>query len=83
MYNGMIFLFTLLVIFFNPHMAEREAHTRHFCPHTHFTLCVRTGFPIYTRTGEKFEEGERVTGPIILAVHGSPLSFPLIHQRPP
>ena len=49
-----------------------------------FTLCVELGlFSVYTRTEEKSEEGKRVTGPHILAVHGSLLPFPLIHHCPP
>lgn len=54
MYNRMIcFSFTLLVIFFNPRMAEREAHTRHFCPHTHILLCVSGQASLFTQGQEK------------------------------
>ena len=52
MYNGMIFFFTLLVIFFNPHMAEREARTT--TPvHTHILLCVSGQASLFTQGQEK------------------------------
>jgi hypothetical protein len=39
---------------------------------------------LYLHKGrEKFEEGKRVTRPIILAGYGFLLSFPLIHHCPP
>lgn len=46
------FFFTLLVIFFNPHMAEREARTT--TPiHTHILLCVSGQASLFTQGQEK------------------------------
>lgn len=49
-----------------------------------FTSHVELGlFSVYTKAEDKFEEGKRVTGPIILAVYGFLLPFPLIRHCPP
>lgn len=59
-------------------------HMKYQFPPPFFTLCVELGlFSVCTRTEEKFEEGKRVTGPIILAVYCILLTFPLIHHCPP
>lgn len=86
MCNRMTFFTSLVSYIFSTHMWLNEKpalHPRPPPPSTYTLYSVSGRFAIYTRTEEKFEEGKGVTGPILLAVCGLSLSFPLIHHCPP